>query len=237
MLNSSCEDRVPRAQICSRTDSGHLRFSECVWDPLWREFEKHRKWYKQQNAESGQEKRSRSCWRNQWTQTGEPLTRGGKVGMSKQETKLSAPIKGLTFAYLAEKRVASYALVCGSLRTPYVNLGKFLYLAVCFCTEERASFSLLQQGCGVTAVRAPGKGAEAIRKAAQRHQLIKSGRGCVIPAATLKQALLPAQGRGQRMGLVHKEGLWQQRELHESKWRNKTAVSCIQAPLWEGINI
>lgn len=60
---------------------------------------------------------------------------------------------------------------------------------------------------------------------------------CDPPAATIKQTLFPAQSRGQRMKRVHKEGLLQQQELHESKLWNKATISCIQAPLWKGINI
>lgn len=57
------------------------------------------------------------------------------------------------------------------------------------------------------------------------------------PAATIKQTLFPAQSWGQWLKLVHKGRLWQQQELHESKLWNKMTVSCIQAPLWKGINI
>lgn len=59
---------------------------------------------------------------------------------------------------------------------------------------------------------------------------------CDPPAAAIKQTLFPAQSPGQRMKRVHK-GLWQQQELHESKLCNKATISCIQAPLWKGINI
>lgn len=134
--NSSPKHRVPRAQICSMMENEHLMLTlNASRTPCGQSLKStgiginNRIW--------GQEKMSRRCWRNWWIQTGKPLTRSGMVGIREQEQTTVITNKGpITFAYLAEKIVAPYAQICRWLRTPYMNLDKFLYLVICFCTKQ-----------------------------------------------------------------------------------------------------
>lgn len=58
------------------------------------------------------------------------------VAIREQERHLSPQRRvGYICIFGRKKKVAPYALVCGSLRTPYMNSDKSLYLVLCFGTK------------------------------------------------------------------------------------------------------